>query len=122
MCSPVVLWTHPGEHPDSDIESRREQEAVYVQHGIFYLRSLLLVSAYRFLSLSGDSVPPERPVDARGNGRGGKEILMSKTPSPCGLSFLHNEFLSCRISTNVECPDGRGRVAGFGKSTDRVDQ
>ena len=74
------------------------------------------------LSVSGDSVPLERPVDVRGNGPGGKEILMYKTPSPCGLSFLRSEFLSCQISTNVECPDGVGRVAGFGKSTDRVDQ
>ena len=118
MCSPVVLWTHPGEHPDPDIESRREQEAVHEQRDIFYLRSRFFIS----LSVSGDSVPPERPVDARGNGRGGKEILMSKTPSPCGLSFPRSEFLSCQISTNVECPDGIGRVAGFGKSTDRVDQ
>ena len=68
MCSPVVLWTHPGEHPDPDIESRREQEAVHEQRDIFYLRSLLFIS----LSVSGDSVPPERPVDARGNGGGGK--------------------------------------------------
>ena len=28
------------------------------------------------LNPQGDSVPPERPVDARGNGRGGKEILL----------------------------------------------
>ena len=122
MCSPVVPWTHPGEHSRPDMECRREQEAVYAQHGIFYLRSLLLVSVALSLSVSGDSVPPERPVGARGNGRGGKEILMSKTPSHCSFSFLRSEFLSCQISTNVECPDGIGRVAGFGKSTDRVDQ
>ena len=118
MCSPVVLWTHPGEHPDPDIESRREQEAVHEQRDIFYLRSLLFIS----LTVSGDTVPPERPVDARGNGRGGKEILLHKRLSPCGLSFLCSEFLSCQISTNVECPDDIGRVAGLGKSTDRVDQ
>ena len=95
MCSPVVLWTHPGEHPDPDIESRREQEAVHEQRDIFDVRSLLVIS----LSVSGDSVPPERPVDARGNGRGGKEILMCKTPPPCGLNYPSSEFPSWLIST-----------------------
>ena len=90
MCSPVVLWTHPGEHPDPDIESRREQEAVHEQRDIFYLRSLLVIS----LTVSGDSVPPERPVDVRGNSGGGKEILMCTTPTPCGLSDSSSEFQS----------------------------
>ena len=93
MCSPVVLWTHPGEHPDPDIESRREQEAVHEQRDIFYLRSLLFIS----LSVSGDSVPPERPVDVRGNTHRVQEILMYNFP--CILSDSSNEYLSWLIST-----------------------
>ena len=58
----------------------------------------------------------------KGERRRGLESIEQGRCPPSGWSFLHNEFLSCQISTNVECPDGRGRVAGFGKSTDRVDQ
>ena len=78
MCSPVVPWTHPGEHPRPDMECRHEQEAVYVQRGIFYLRSLLLVSAYRSLSLcfGGQRSPREagRRAGERPRGKGNIDV------------------------------------------------
>ena len=58
MCSPVVPWTHPGEYSRPDMECRREQEAVYVQHGIFYLCFLCLLIAVS-LRLWGQRSPGE---------------------------------------------------------------
>ena len=85
---------------------------MHEQRDIFYLRSLLFIS----LSVSGDTVPPERPVDARGNGRGGKEILMCRTLSPCGFSYPSSEFPSWLISTKWSVLTEEGGLLGSGKA------
>ena len=73
MCSPVVLWTHPGEHPDPDIESRREQEAVHEQSDIFL--SPLSVF-YLALCLRGQRSPREagRRSGERPRGKGNIDV------------------------------------------------
>ena len=86
--------------------------------------AIFSISALCFLSrsLSPGTAFPQRGRSTLGGTAAGERKYCCIAPTPCGLSFPSSEFLSCQISTNVECPDGIGRVAGFGRSTDRVDQ